>query len=668
MPRLVWSYDGKEHIYKLDPEKEASIGRAQDNEVQIEDVNSSRRHCAIVPHNGNLAVVDLDSRNGTLVNGELTELRVLSHGDRIEIGTQVIVYEDESSVSEEDSEPLFVPPEDYASLITQDLGATNRLKNLAPSDEKMGEEVEKLYMLFDLNKVINRERDTDHILEMILDTGIQIISAERGFLVMGEGDGFRVRLSRNVDQQTIKRAESKVSRSIFTSVVESGMSLIIGDAADDSRFGSKSILGLKLKSIICVPLIVKGKAIGVLYLDNTKKKGVFSERDLGMVEVMAEQAAIAIENARLIEELKLKSIEIERLNTKLREKVKTQAKKLDTVRKLLSNQPQPRFRYDYSHIVTRSPRMYEIFSLIDKISDSNVSVLIEGESGTGKELIAQIIHANSPRARRPFISENCAAIPSNLMESEFFGHVRGSFTGATQDKPGLFELADTGSLFLDEIGDMHPELQTKLLRVLQTGEVRRVGGKEYKVIDARYIYATNRDLNAMIKENKFREDLYYRLNVIRITLPTLRDRKEDIPLLVEHFLARCAQKQGDGEAKKVDETAMQLLCEFDWPGNVRELENEMERLHALCPEDTIYEDLLSPRIRTTSETIAFLPEGLTLKEVVDQERDVVERRIIAGVLKRFGWKKSRTARHLGISRPTLDAKIEKYGLRKDVDS
>ncbi|HVY60263.1 MAG TPA: sigma-54 dependent transcriptional regulator, partial [Planctomycetota bacterium] len=334
-----------------------------------------------------------------------------------------------------------------------------------------------------------------------------------------------------------------------------------------------------------------------------------------------------------------------------------------------------KLKYNYDLIVTRSPKMLDIFAILDRVTDSTVPVLIQGESGTGKELIARALHYNGPRKTKSFVSQNCAAIPGSLMESEFFGHVRGAFTGAEREKPGLFEIADGGTIFLDEIGDMDLDMQTKLLRVLQGGELRRVGAKEFKKVDVRVVSATNRDLQQAIKQGKFREDLYYRLNVINVVLPPLRERKEDIPLLVHHFLER-AQKRAnrEGPLRQISEEAMRLLVRYQWPGNIRELENEVERMNALSQDRIVPEHLsqavLEARVReplggagSASREPAL--ETLELRELVQRETEAIERRAITEALRRTKWKKTEAASMLGISRPTLDAKIDKYGLTRE---
>jgi two-component system nitrogen regulation response regulator GlnG len=311
-------------------------------------------------------------------------------------------------------------------------------------------------------------------------------------------------------------------------------------------------------------------------------------------------------------------------------------------------------------MIGKSRSMRDVFHLLDKVTDSDVPVLIHGESGTGKELVARAIHFNGSRKNAAFISENCAAIPETLLESELFGYQKGSFTGAAADKKGLFEAANGGTLFLDEIGDMPREMQKKLLRVLQESEVRRVGGNRAIPIDVRILAASNQDLRKLCEEGRFREDLYYRLNVITVTLPPLRDRREDISLLVDAFLAEaCA----GGEAKVVSEDAMKALERYHWPGNVRELRNEVQRAAALS-DRVIVPLVLSENVRgRKDEAPAVADLGVkTLKEMVREVTETLERSVIQEALTRSRGRKAQAARLLGVSRPTLDAKIELYGL------
>jgi transcriptional regulator with PAS, ATPase and Fis domain len=312
--------------------------------------------------------------------------------------------------------------------------------------------------------------------------------------------------------------------------------------------------------------------------------------------------------------------------------------------------------------------MRRVFRLLDKVADSDVPVLIYGESGTGKELVAKAIHWNGPRRKKEFLSINCAALPEPLLEAELFGYVRGAFTGADRDKKGLFETAHEGTLFLDEVGDMSPAMQTKLLRTLQEGEVRPVGAKAPLKVDVRIVSASNKDLRQLVDEGRFRADLFYRLNVIGVRLPALRERKEDVPLLVEHFLDKIATQTGE-RRRIYDRRVLAHLVRYDWPGNVRELENELRRIVALAGAKVVERDL-SPHIRGSADDDASaddssdaipIPsgEGLTLKQRVE----LIERRILLESLKRNEGNKTRTARALGLSRYGFLKKLDKYKLR-----
>lgn len=321
-------------------------------------------------------------------------------------------------------------------------------------------------------------------------------------------------------------------------------------------------------------------------------------------------------------------------------------------------------RYKYDNMIGKSKPMQTLYSLLDKIKGADSTVLIQGENGTGKELIAKAIHYNSLRKDKPFVIQNCSAFNDNLLESELFGHVKGSFTGAIRDKKGLFEMADKGTFFLDEIGDTSPTMQVKLLRVLQEGTFIPVGAVESRRVDVRIIAATNRNLKEMVEAGTFREDLYYRLNVINIHVPALRDRKEDIPLLAEFFLNKAQAANGNGAPKKIlTKRALEKLYDYAWPGNVRELQNEMERLIVLAgPENKIAADMLSPKILDTGDKAKV--QGSRLHGKLKDALEDLERDMIREGLRRTGWNKSKLAKELGISRAGLIMKVEKYGLDK----
>jgi len=326
-------------------------------------------------------------------------------------------------------------------------------------------------------------------------------------------------------------------------------------------------------------------------------------------------------------------------------------------------------RYRFENIVGTSRSMQQVFRLLEKIIESESTVLIHGESGTGKELVARAIHYNGPRAKKAFVVQNCSAFNDNLLESALFGHTKGSFTGAIKDKKGLFEIADGGTFFLDEIGDMSPSLQVKLLRVLQEGTFTPVGGTETRTVDVRVIAATHKDLQKMVERGEFREDLYYRINVIKTQIPPLRDRMDDLPILCEHFLRKHFRaRPGSGRMRppRLSDDALAAMQRYPWPGNIRELENEIERCMVLGGDmDELPEDLLSQRVRDAAgvpmtRSIARYDNAGSLKDAVERlERDLIHQGLI-----RTHWNKSQLAKELGISRSNLITKVERYGLDK----
>lgn len=312
----------------------------------------------------------------------------------------------------------------------------------------------------------------------------------------------------------------------------------------------------------------------------------------------------------------------------------------------------------FPEIIGEGPKMYQVFEVMSKVIKTESTVLITGETGTGKELVARALHYNGGRKDGAFVAVNCSALTETLLETELFGHVKGSFTGAIAEKKGLFEIADKGTFFMDEVGDISPNLQAKLLRVIQEGVIKKVGGTQDIKIDVRLIAATNRDLTKEVDRGSFRRDLYYRISVVEIHIPPLRERKEDIPILADYFLRRFAQKINK-DIKEFSPAAAKLLYEYDWPGNVRELENEIERAVILCEEETITPDDLSERIRSGGINLKIEEiKTRSLKGVIN----TYEKKIISEVLGEMHWNKTRVAELLGITRQALNKKIERYDL------
>jgi Nif-specific regulatory protein len=424
-------------------------------------------------------------------------------------------------------------------------------------------------------------------------------------------------------------------------VLKQNEPVIIPDVSKDDRFFKQFDLqeDFVTRSMICLPLRTRKGPIGVLYALN-KLQGAFTAKEAKLLEVLSGTIAVAIENARLNGELKKYASSLEQENRRLKLEV--------------------RDRFNLQGVIGISPPMRHVFALVERVMDTTTSVLILGETGTGKELIARVIHYNGPLKDKPFIAENCGALSESLMESELFGHVKGAFTGAVADKKGLFELADGGTIFLDEIGEMGLAMQVKLLRVLQEGQLRPVGGTRYRKINVRLIASTNRDIEEEVKKGDFRADLFYRINVFPITLPPLRERREDIPLLSAHFLKKFAKKL-KRPAARFTPRALDLLSGFDWPGNIRELENEIERALTLAgKKGEIREEHLSQKICGSSEMHISIPDtDLSLQEVTER----IEKQMVSETLYKTGGNKSRAARMLGITRQGLLNKIVRYNIK-----
>ena len=415
--------------------------------------------------------------------------------------------------------------------------------------------------ILELAKKVLAETEVHNILHHAIDQLIQLSSAERGMVILFDQKGEPLfETARNLEKEDIENPGFEVSRTIIDGVKVSGNPICLPNALDsESLQGSSSTIRLKILSVICLPLIRNNYTFGVIYLDNCTVRGMFSKQTFELVRSFADFISLSAYHAL---ERKQQDQHIAELESELRSK------------------------YQFDAIITSSPRMLEILKLVSRVANTEAAVLIQGESGTGKELIAQAIHYNSNRKNNPFVPINCGALPENLLESELFGHVKGAFTGTTGDKAGWFETADGGTLFLDEVGEMTPALQVKFLRVLQTGEYSRVGSREVRQADVRVITATNQNVTGLIKDGSFRKDLYYRLNVIEIELPPLRDRKCDIPVLTRHFIQQYSEKYKKTTIILSREAEAELLA-YDFPGNIRELENAMQRAVTLAENNII---------------------------------------------------------------------------------
>ncbi len=444
-------------------------------------------------------------------------------------------------------------------------------------------------LLLDAIAVVNAIHERGPLLSAILDMMVELAGAERGAVFLPDPEE-PARLGVALAQDATKRpiAFADYPEGVVAKVARTRLPVGLLDyLGEDDPAVEERVRELRLRRVVCIPLVVKETLAGVIYVDGRSAAGEMVEADLVFAQALARELGIAIENARLAEENERSRREVEDLNRKLARKLRKQAHELEEVRGVL--EVELHTKYSYDKLIGKTPKMQEIYRLLDRITPTEVPVLIQGESGTGKELVARAIHYNGGRRRKRFVSVNCAALAPTLLESELFGHVKGAFTGADRDKPGLFEQADGGTLFVDEVQDMSPQLQRELLRVLQEKEVRRVGGKDVIPVDVRVIGATNRSLPDLMRRGLFREDLYYRLNVVAIELPPLRERKEDVPLLVERHLSDLCEATGRPPTA-LDRGAWRKLLRHDWPGNVRELHNVLERTLLLVDGDTIREE------------------------------------------------------------------------------
>ncbi len=498
----------------------------------------------------------------------------------------------------------------------------------------------------DLLAAILVRRDPRALLREVVDAAVDLLGAERGFCLLNVDGEVEVFVARNLDKESVQGAEFKISRHIADRAAKQGIPLLTAQAArDPSLAGVASIEQKQIQSVCCVPLRVGERILGALYLDNRMREAAFSAEDLEALETLARPAAVALlhaqlheENARVQKELERANAQLRLTNQQLRVRVEEATRQLKRVKEELSGREQ------YGELVGQGRAMQELFRVLERIEPSDEPVLITGESGTGKELLARAVHAHSPRKGGPFVSINCAAVPETLLESELFGHMKGSFTGATGDRAGLFEEAKDGTIFLDEIGEMPPAMQSKLLRVLQEKEVRRVGGSGVRKVNARVITATNRVLRERIKSGEFREDLFYRINVIHLNLPPLRERREDIPVLARHLWEKI-QKAAGKDPTPLDEGALARLAAHDWPGNVRELENELRRVQALGGAAPLTDTRVTPR--------KVAPADLRSLEEVELEH-------IRLVLSSTGNNVTQAARVLGIGVATLWRWIKKH--------
>jgi Nif-specific regulatory protein len=450
--------------------------------------------------------------------------------------------------------------------------------------------------------------------------------------LLGEDSELHIEAANGIPAEG-QRARYSIGEGITGRVVESGKAIVVPQVSLEPMLLNRAVKRQTLKeevTYICVPILSGRKTMGTLGVDLPFKRDRDYERSVKFLRVAASMIGQAVRVERLVEAETQRLVEE---NTHLREEL--------------------RERYDFSHMVGSSGGMRQVYEQIAQVTGTNTNVLIRGESGTGKELVAHAIHYNSPRAKKPFVKVSCAALPDTLIESELFGYEKGAFTGAQNRKPGRFELAEGGSLFLDEVGDLNPTTQIKLLRVIQAREFERLGSTQTVKVNARLIAATNQDLEKAIAAGMFREDLFYRLNVYTIFIPPLRERKPDVMALADHFLEKYTKEHGKS-IKRISTPAIDMLMRYHWPGNIRELENAMERAVLVCDGNVIHGHHLPPTLQTAEAS------GTAVKVALSDAVASYEKDLIQDVLKSTRGNCSRAARLLATTERILNYKVKKY--------
>jgi transcriptional regulator with GAF, ATPase, and Fis domain len=617
------------------PDGEATIGRDPVNVVAIVDPSVSRKHCLLRrEEDGRFSIKDLESRNGTLVNGNPVKDQYLHHGDEIATGDSLFLFlvdeEDRaasaSQVEFDDGQPMaetrLIHPKEAVYL------QPDRLLKELPATSQVGR---NLNALLKISRVVHAIRDLEELQAQLLDLIFEVVPAGRGAILLSEGEGQEFNSLYARTRQGGQPQLVRVSRTIARKVMKENVAILGVDIASSGNLREvESLVASHVRSLVCVPLSVFQRMIGCIYLDSTSAVNRFSEEHLQLMAGVAGVSAVALDNARRLQWLEQEN---QRLSTEIRQ--------------------------DQS-LVGEGARMKEIFQFLARVAPSDSTVLIEGESGTGKELVAKALHRNSPRATKPFVAINCAAIPETLLEDDLFGHERGAFTGAATQKKGRLEVADGGVVFLDEIGELASALQVKLLRVLQEREFDRVGGTHPIKVNIRLIAATNRDLEDAVRKGEFRQDLYYRLAVVKMTMPPLRERREDIPMLTRHFLQKYAMRCRV-KAKPISREAMAALVHYEWPGNVRELENAIERSLVMGSSDMVLlEDLPESLLEQNA------PEDITEGKYHGSLKEL-KKQLILDAVEQTGGNYVEAAGILGVHPNYLHRLIRNLGLKDELN-
>jgi Nif-specific regulatory protein len=625
---------------------QVTLGRGEGNAIVLPDYHLSGEHGQLFWEDDQVIYRDLRSTNGSAV--QRGERRLLVDAT---LGHEIAVHDGDQLLLGDPKAPVVLSVDVRAPEEKDDNGdervlASRRLEELPEVAAQVEKDPAWALALYHAAKRLVGRLDLGDTLDALTDAVLEIVPRATHVAVLWRAEGDEERMTVISSRERGARAPTtppapaapvRSSRAVVRRVLHARAAVLVADAAEELG-GSESIMAGRIRSTLAVPLWHDGVIRGVIEADNRASAGIFRERDLEAAMVLGAQAVLAIENALLVGRLRVAEERLRGENRYLKKREE---------------------RRRFADLIGDSQVMRQVLGQLEKVIDTRATVCIEGETGTGKELVASAIHYQSRRKDKLFVAQNCAALPETLLESELFGHKKGAFTGADHDKKGLFELADGGTLFLDEVGEMSLGLQAKLLRVLQEGTVRPVGGTSERQVDVRILCATNRNLASEVERGTFRQDLYYRLMVFPIRLPPLRERQGDIPLLCEHFLARYTQEYRKAVAG-FSQAALDLLGSYAWPGNIRELENEVQRLVIQSEPDAFIEpDALSPQIRRIEGTLARIaPKKGTLKDMVEQ----VERWLLQEALREHGGNKTKTAETLGITREGLHKKLAKFGL------
>ncbi len=598
-------------------EGETSIGRESANRLCISDPSVSRRHSVIRQAGEQFKISDLESLNGTFVNDVPVKERTLAHGDRVRIGDYLFVF----LLDEGESVPLSGGVLlDEGVLVS---GATIQVR-VADAFHLMARD---LSVLMKISTTINSIRGLEELQRQLLELIFEVVPAQRGAILLVEEGEKEFSSVFGLDRRSGPNPAIRVSRTIAQQVLSEGVAILSNDVQDNESFDvAESLISSQIRSLLCVPLILLDRILGAIYLDTSAPADPFDKDHLQLVTAIAGIAAVALENAQHVEWLE------------------SENRRLQADNQLEHN------------MVGESQKLREVYQFISRVAPTDSTVLITGESGTGKELAARAIHLNSTRKGKPFIAVNCAALTETLLESELFGHEKGAFTGAIAQKKGKIEIAEGGTLFLDEIGEMAQILQAKLLRVLQEREFERVGGTRTIKVNIRLIAATNKNLEEAIKDGSFRQDLYYRLNVVSITMPALRERGEDVILLARYFAAKYGEKC-NRRVKGISADARARLVNYDWPGNVRELENAIERAVVLGTTERILpEDL--PEAVLETETPNAVASTKYHEAVMEAKKQ-----LIINAIEQSGGNYTEAAKLLGVHPNYLHRLIRNMNLK-----